>query len=351
MAELTVRSRHLRLRSPLRAAWGELSERELLHVRVDFGDDDYGEGEAAPIEGYDGVSVAAVRSALDAYGAVLARASPRSTHAELLAACAAERPLPFALAAVDLALWDRAGRRTGFPVAQLIAAGAVPRVAVNETIRAADRASAAEAAGAAARAGFGCVKIKVGIGDDAARVAAVRAAAGDAMAIRVDANGAWESVDEALAHLRALAPAGIELCEEPVHGIEAMRAVRAKSPVPLAMDETAADRGAPGSGAADAVCLKIGRSGGISGLLRDARAARAAGTKVYIASNFDGPLGIAAGLHAAAGLRASGPVGYCGLATLSAFEEFDGVLVPVDGSIAVPAGPGLLGDLGERLAR
>ena len=121
-----------------------------------------------------------------------------------------------------------------------------------------------------------------------------------------------------------------------------MRATRVRSPVPVAMDETAAERGAPGSGAADAVCLKISRCGGISGLLRDARAARAAGTKVYVASALDGPLGIAAGLHAAAGLRASGPVAYCGLATLATFEDVD-LLAPRDGEIAVPAGPGLLG--------
>jgi L-alanine-DL-glutamate epimerase-like enolase superfamily enzyme len=347
MAELVVRPVVLRLRSPLTAAWGSVSSRELLRVRVDFGDGDYGDGEAAPIERYDGVSLGAVRAALDAYGAVLARASPRSTHAELLAACAAERPLPHALAAIDLALWDRAGRRTGFPVAQLIAAGAVGSVAVNASIRASDREGAASAAAAAAAAGFRCVKLKVGLGDDGGRVAAVRAAAGDAMAIRVDANGAWTSVEEALANLRALAPAGIELCEEPIHGVEAMRAVRAKSPVPVAMDETAAERGAPGAGAADAVCLKIGRCGGISGLLRDARAARAAGTKVYVASNFDGPLGIAAGVHAAAGLRASGPVGYCGLATLGAFSGFEGILEAADGAVVVPGGPGLVGGLGE----
>jgi L-alanine-DL-glutamate epimerase-like enolase superfamily enzyme len=91
------------------------------------------------------------------------------------------------------------------------------------------------------------------------------------------------------------------------------------------------------------VCLKIGRCGGISGLLRDARAARAAGTKVYVASAFDGPLGIAAGVHAAAGLRASGPVAYCGLATLGLFEGYEGVLAAQDGEIAVPSGPGLLG--------
>ena len=343
MAELTVDTVTMRPRAPLKATWGVLDERELLRVRLDFGDGDFGLGEAAPLELYDGVPLASVVAALDAYAAVLARASARSTHAELLAACAAERPLPQALAAIDLALWDRAGRRTGFPVAQLIAAGAVRSVAVNATIGADDRATAAEAAAAAAEAGFRCLKVKVGIGDDAGRLAAVRAAAGDQVAIRVDANGAWATHEEALAHLRALAPVGIEFCEEPVHGVAKMRAVRAKSPVPVSMDETARERGAPGSGAADAVCLKISRCGGISGLLRDARAARAAGTKVYVASAFDGPLGIAAGVHAAAGLRASGPVAYCGLATLGLFEGHDAVLVPQDGEIAVPDGPGLLG--------
>jgi L-alanine-DL-glutamate epimerase-like enolase superfamily enzyme len=342
MPTLTVEPFSLKLREPVWAAWGVLEQRHLLRVRLDYGDGDYGEGEAAPLEPYDGVPLAAVQSALDVYAEVLARADPRTTHAELLAACAAERPLPQALAAVDLALWDRAGRRTGFPVAQLIAAGAAEKVAVNATIGPKDRAGAAAAAAAAAEAGFQCVKVKVGVGDDAGRLAAVRAAVGDLVAIRVDANGAWTTPDEAVANLRAIAPIGIELCEEPVHGVDAMRAVRARSPVPVAMDETASERGAPGSGAADAVALKIGRCGGISGVLRDARAARAAGTKVYLASAFDGPLGAAAGVHAAAGLRASGAVGYCGLATLRAFEGLEGVLAPERGQIRVPDGPGLL---------
>ena len=99
----------------------------------------------------------------------------------------------------------------------------------------------------------------------------MRAAVGPRVAIRVDANGAW-GIDEAVAALRSLAPAGIELAEEPVHGVEALRAVRAEVDVPLAMDETAAEEGAAGSGATDAVCLKIARCGGISGVLRDAAA-------------------------------------------------------------------------------
>ena len=184
------------------------------------------------------------------------------------------------------------------------------------------------------------MKVKVGVGDDAGRLAAVRAAVGPDVAIRVDANGAWSSADEALANLRALAPAGIEYAEEPVHGVEALRAVRADSPVPIAMDETAAEPGAAGSGAADAVCLKIARCGGFTGLMRDAAAARAAGSAVYVASTFDGPLGVAAGLHAAAALAASGFVAPCGLATLGLFEGFEDAVR--GGAIAVPAGPGLI---------
>ncbi len=153
---------------------------------------------------------------------MLAEADPGAGHAELLAACAAERDLPEALAAIDLALWDRAGRRAGRPVAQLLAEDAASSVAVNATLGADDRAGAAAQAAAAARAGFGCVKVKVGIGDDAGRVAAVRAAVGPDVALRVDANGAWSNAHEALANLRALVPAGLEYAEEPVHGVDAL---------------------------------------------------------------------------------------------------------------------------------
>jgi L-alanine-DL-glutamate epimerase-like enolase superfamily enzyme len=127
-----------------------------------------------------------------------------------------------------------------------------------------------------------------------------------------------------------------------VHGVEALRAVRAASPVPVAMDETAAEPGAPGAGAADAVVVKVTR-GGVSGALRDARAAREAGAQVYVASTYDGPIGIAAGVHLAAALAATGPVPPCGLATLAAFATPpEPGLLPDGGIIAVPSGPGIL---------
>ena len=71
MVKLSVRTVRYALRAPLRASWGEIDEREVLRVRLDFPDGLYGEGEAAPLEPYDGVSIAAARAALDAYAAVL----------------------------------------------------------------------------------------------------------------------------------------------------------------------------------------------------------------------------------------------------------------------------------------
>ena len=342
MPVCTIEPVRLKLRFPLQTAWGELRERELLRVRLTWPDGSYGEGEAAPLEPYDGVSLPAVRAALDAYAALLAGADAASAD-ELLSACAAERALPQALAAIDLALWDHAGRQAKVPVASLLAPGAARSVFVNAIISAHDRADAAQQAARAAAEGYICVKVKVGIGDDAGRVAAVRAGAGPRMAIRVDANGAWADPAEALANLRSLVRAGIELAEEPVHGVEALRAVREDSPIPVAMDETAAEPGAVEAGAVDAVCLKVSRCGGITGLMRQAAAARAAGAHVYVASTFDGPSGIAAGLHAAAALTAGGPVAPCGLGTLPWFADVPDALPIRDGTMYVPSGPGLLG--------
>jgi L-Ala-D/L-Glu epimerase len=330
---LLVRERRLPLRQPLSAAWGDLHERVILEVELTGDDGVTGRGESAPLEPYDGVPIDACRAALDAYAEVLATRD-YARGGELLDACRAAADLPQALAAVDLALWDRAGRRAGKPVAELLTDDPLDRVPVNATIGALDRAGAATAAAQAAEAGFSCVKVKVGTGDDAGRVAAVRAAAGPGMALRLDANGAW-SVDEAVRWIETLAPAGLELVEEPSPGVAGVRAVRDRVPVRVAIDESGAEPGALAAGVADAICLKISRCGGISGLLAQAALARAMGTEVYVASTYDGPLGIAAAVHAAAALRVELP---CGLATL----DDPGVLAPRDGFIAVPAAPGLL---------
>jgi o-succinylbenzoate synthase len=334
--EVRIASLILRFATPLQTAYGELHERELLLLRLRGSDGVVGWGEAAPLEPYDGVALETVRDALEAYAPIL-RDGDDLPGGALLDACRDAADLPQALAAVDLALWDRAGNREGRPVSELITDDPAEVVRVNATIAAEDRAGAAAAAAKAAAAGYSCVKVKVGVGDDAGRVAAVRAAAGPQMELRLDANGAW-TVDEAVVAIEALAPAGLELVEEPVHGVAAMRAVRDRVAVRVAMDETAAEPGSLTASVADAVCLKVARCGGISGLLAQAALVRASGADVYVSSTFDGPLGVAAAVHCAAALR---PTAACGLGTLELFSDELAVLLVTRGEIAVPDAPGL----------
>jgi L-alanine-DL-glutamate epimerase-like enolase superfamily enzyme len=336
---VTIQARSLRLRTPLAASYGTIDRREIFELEIVGADGVAGRGEAAPLEPYDGISPARARAALEAYRTVLEDSADDLPGGELLDACRAADRLPQALAAVDIALWDRAGRRAGRPVARLLTDDVLAEVCVNATIGATDRAAAAASAAAARAAGFRCVKLKVGVGDDAGRVAAVRAALGPQPLLRLDANGAW-TVEEAVRAIESLAACGLELVEEPVHGIGPLRELRERVAVRIAMDETAAEPGALASGAADAVCLKLGRCGGISGLLACATLVRASGAEPYVASTLDGPLGIAAALHAAAALRIDAA---CGLSTLDLFRDCEHTLTVRRGAIAVPQGPGLLG--------
>jgi L-alanine-DL-glutamate epimerase-like enolase superfamily enzyme len=336
---LELERRTLALRQPMHASHGVLHERELLCISLTGDDGIAGYGEAAPLPSYDGPSTPRVEQALQRYRSVLA-ASRGENGAQILDACRAADDEPAALAAIDLALWDRAGRRAGKPVAALLTDSPGPAVPVNATIAAPDRAGAAEQAAHAVRDGFTCLKLKVGTGDDAGRVAAVRAAAGPETLLRLDANGAW-SVEESVRAIDALSPAGLELVEEPTHGLHAVREVRERVAVRVAIDETAAEPGALGAGVADAVCLKISRCGGIAGLLAAATLVRASGAEVYLASTLDGPLGIAAALHAAAALASRGPLPHCGLSTLGLFAGIDDPLPVRGGVIVVPLGPGL----------
>ena len=351
--ELSLDRAVLRFAQPLRTAHGTLERRELIELRLTDAGGLVGRGESAPLEPYDGVSIERTLAALEAYraaieapagaaagggpGAAAGGARGGGDGSTLLDRCREIDDLPQALAAVDMALWDIAGKRAGRPVCELLSDAPAETVAVNASIAADAPELAARAAAAAVAAGYSCVKLKVGTAEDAERVAAVRSAIGAQTTLRLDANGAW-SLEEAERMLAALARHGLELVEEPVHGLAETRALRERVTVRIAIDETAAIAGALTARIADAVCLKISRCGGIGGLLAAAALVRASGAEVYLSSTYDGPLGIAAALHAAAALA---PLPACGLATLGLFAGHGEVLRVVAGEIAVPRGPGL----------
>lgn len=365
---LEIEERAVRLRTPLPTAWGRLEERTLFLTRLSGEDGIVGRGEAAPLQPYDGVSDAHCRAELATLADALAVLDDDAPGHVVMDALARATDCGPALAAVDMALWDRGGRRLGKPVAEMLAGDPLAAVAVHRTIGGVPAAEAEAEARAAATEGFAAFKVKVGLrsgtggergpapadlAGDLARVAAVRRAAGRKARIKVDANGAWsvEEATEAIARLAA-APLAVAAVEEPVSGGEAWVQLRAALQgagidVELSMDETADREPAAVNRGPDVVELKLARTGGIGTLLVQASLAQLAGVQVAIASTFDGPLGIAAAVHAAAALRLERPLG---LATLEALDlsehpdlaELAARLEPVAGAIAVPAGPGLL---------
>jgi L-Ala-D/L-Glu epimerase len=72
---------------------------------------------------------------------------------------------------------------------------------------------------------------------------------------------------------------------------------------------------------------------------------RASGAEPYVSSTLDGPLGVAAALHAAAALASRGMGGDslppCGLATLGMFDGVEETLPVRNGKMALPSAPGL----------
>jgi L-alanine-DL-glutamate epimerase-like enolase superfamily enzyme len=343
----------LRFRVPFAASYGTLTERRVIGVALTGADGVTGFGEAAPLEPYDGVSLEAVRQALERCRVLLEAADAEDRPREqLLERCRQACALPQALAAIDLALWDIEARRGGVSLAVALSQRTRPTayVSANAVISATDPGAVAAQAEQAWREGHTCIKLKVGGPDDESLVWAAREAVGPEVGLRLDANGAW-TVQEAVAAIESLRPAGLELVEEPTHGLVALREVREAVSVPVAIDETAAQDGAIESGAADAVCLKLSRCGGPTGLLADARRARECGMDVYLASTLDGPIGLAGTLHAAAAIGAPMPLRACGLATLGLFEDHGDELPVRFGAMAVPKGPGLGIPAGRALSR
>jgi len=219
-------------------------------------------------------------------------------------------------------------------------------VGVNALIPAVPGDDAAVLAATAAADGFRCLKVKVGIrcpsgtalgyaAGDVDRVAAVRDAIGPSVALRVDANGAWD-LETAVAVLAALAPYDLELVEQPVASLEDLGQVRRRVEMPVAADECV--RGIDDArrlarlDAADVVVVKVQALGGIGAAMA---VADAAGVPAIVSSLYETSVGIAAGLALAAALPELPWASGLGTAALLAGDVVADPLLPVGGELVV----------------
>lgn len=189
----------------------------------------------------------------------------------------------------------------------------------------------------AALARYPAVKVKVRAPADVALVAEVRAAVGPGVALRIDANGAFD-VETAVEVIASLAAFDVELVEQPVATLDDLALVRRRVDVPLAADECVRSiddaRRLHMLGAADVVVLKVQPLGGVRAALD---VADAAGVPAIASSMMETSVGLAAGVALAAALP---ELPYaCGLATAALLraDVTRDPLVPVDGVVPVRA--------------
>lgn len=147
---------------------------------------------------------------------------------------------------IDIALWDIAGKHFGVPVHVLLGGAfrqEIPAYATGgfRPVGRDRRAALEEETAGYMAEGFKATKIKIGFGveEDAAIIAAVRAAIGPEARLMIDANHGYDAI-EAVRLGNLVADLDIDWFEEPVAPelLDAYCDVRAGQPLPVAAGET-----------------------------------------------------------------------------------------------------------------
>ena len=262
-------------------------------------------------------------------------------------------PALYAVSAIDIALWDLAGKHFGQPVYELLGGRArdvVPVYASHLHFTNEDEfvAEATEYV----RRGFKAMKMRflhgpadglAGLRRNVELVQMLRAAVGDDIDIMADAYMGWD-LEYALRMCRALEPFDMKWVEEPLlpDQIREYATLRRDSPVPIAAGEHETTRYGFAqiieAQALDIIQFDIGRVGGFSEARKVCALAQAAGLPVYTHA-YGMPT-----LHLATSDPAVGMVEYFPVPVWDDVTEaphFDGAAIPEGGQVSIGDAPGL----------
>ncbi|MEP9389070.1 mandelate racemase/muconate lactonizing enzyme family protein [Mesorhizobium sp. KR9-304] len=252
---------------------------------------------------------------------------------------------PYAKSAIDMALWDLAGRRCGLSLATMTGGAEGDSVPLYRSLaQAAPDAMAARAQKYVAE-GYRRLQVKIGLDvrEDIGRLEAVRAATPSDTVIFCDANGSWGTADT---RQFLLATRSMDYTlEQPCATYEENLAIRHTCDRPLILDETIdgidALLRALADSLVDGITIKLARVGGLTKarLIRDVAAAR--NLKITIEDTGGAQIDTAAYsglmLSTPAGLRQH-TVDFQNWVTVSnARADFR----VANGSMGLPDGPGL----------
>jgi L-alanine-DL-glutamate epimerase-like enolase superfamily enzyme len=355
VADVRTRPMRVPLHTPFVTALRRTTTIETVLVEVTDTDGLTGWGEAPQVWQVTGDSLAGTQACLEGplRDALLgAPADPRESAALVQRAVVANRS---AKMAADIALHDLAARRAGTPLAAHLAAYAglssTPPGAIRTDVTLAAGAPDALATAARERVADGFRILKLKVGTDAAtdvdRVRAVRAAVGDDITLRLDANQGWDAF-EAVRVIRALEDdgLGVELVEQPVPADDllGLAHVTAHVDTPVMADEslfTLRDLvDVVRLHAADVVNVKLAKCGGLTPALELLDIAARHGLGTFVGSMMESHVGVgaAASLVAAVGTSSVPDLDAAWWATAS---PYDGGISYDGDRVVLPDGPGL----------
>ncbi len=315
-APTSIRSVHVTpldipLVSPFGISRGSLQAANNVLVAVGLEDGSMGHGEAAPFPAYNGETQAGALAVLrDAAPALVGRDAQdwRILGAELRAAPGPARGS--AVCALETALLDACGRRSGLPLWRHFG-GVGTELETDMTVTTGTAREAAEAARAIRARGIRSIKVKVGgpggVEADLERISAILEAAPGSPLI-LDGN-AGIGREEAGRLARGLRERGITpaLVEQwlPRDDLEGMRAFRSETGWKVAADESVSSAAdalrVARSGAADVLNIKLMKAG-LGEALEVVSVARREGLGLMIGGNVESILAMTVSACFAAGL-------------------------------------------------
>ncbi len=206
--------------------------------------------------------------------------------------------------AFDMALYDIASQHAGVPLYKFLGGENNKPIITDYTVSIGDPGKMAADAVKIKEEGYPAIKIKLGKNGktDVLRIKAIRDAVGSEIPLRIDANQGW-SVDEAITTLKALAPFGIQHCEEPIPRWAFMELpeLRRVSPIPIMSDESCGDEHDAerliSLGACDYMNIKLGKSGGLFKALKMVALAEEANMHLQIGAFMESRLAMTAFAH------------------------------------------------------
>ncbi|MEV8468273.1 mandelate racemase/muconate lactonizing enzyme family protein [Fluviibacterium sp. DFM31] len=257
-----------------------------------------------------------------------------------------KRAAVMAAAAMEMAMWDALGKHARLPVSAFWGGAYRTRIEAAAYLFSRDPAQLRDRLQGFLDAGYTTFKVKIGF--DAASDITLAETARKVIGphdLRLDVNGAW-TPGTAKRQLRKLAPLDPAYVEQPLEldDLAGTAALRAWSPVPIALDESAYTLADAGNilraQAADVLLLDPHQAGGLWQARKAAGVAESAGLPVGLHSGAELGPSQAAYLH----LAAATPNAAIAIDTESAYLSDDiSPDAPAirDGAFALPEGPGL----------